>query len=98
MIAVSAFVAGRRNIGDALRFDGLNGLRDHAILEERLIKIADVVDDHLGAGIGKRKDAVGEVLLAIESGVEGEARAGRDVVDDLQHRPAFVGAARSKIA
>ena len=96
LIAVAAFIAGRRDVGDAFRFHGLNRLRHHAVLEERLVEIADVVDDHLGAGGGERENAVGKVLLAVEGGIEGEAGAGGDVVDDLHHRAALVGAARTK--
>ena len=51
----------------------------------------------LAAGGGEREDAVGKVLFAVERGIECEAGAGGDVVDDLHHRAALVGAARSEV-
>src|SRR5262249_2562023 len=63
-----------------------------AVLEERLVEGADVVDDHRGAGVGQVPDALGEGRLAAGRGGEREPGAGGDVVDDLQHRPALVAA------
>ena len=74
LIAVAGVIAGRGDVGDAFRFDGLNRLRDHAVLEERLVEIARVVADHFAAGGGEREDAVGKILLAVEGGVKREAR------------------------
>ncbi len=72
-------------------------MRDHAVLKKRLVEIGDVVDDDFAAGGGEREDAVGKVLLAVESSIEGEIGAWRDVVDDLHHRAALVGAARGQV-
>ncbi len=44
-----------------------------------------------------REDAVGEVLVAVEGGVEGEIGARGDVIDDLHHCAPLVGAARSEV-
>ena len=93
-----AVVAGGAEIGDALGGDGVDRLGDEAVLEERLVEIADVVDDDLGLGrVGQGLDVVGEAELAAVGGGECQAGAGSDVVDVLQHRPAFVGAARRAV-
>ena len=97
LIAIAGVVARRRDVGDAFRLHGLNRLRDHAVLEERLVEIAHVVNNDFAAGGGQRKDAVGEVLLAVESRIEGQAGTRGDVVDDLHHRAPLVGAARSEV-
>ncbi len=97
MITVVGVVAGGGKEDDSFRLHGLDRLRHDAVLEERLVEIGDVVADHFAARIRERDDAVGEVLLAVEGGVEGQARAGRDIVDHLQHRPAFVGAAGGEV-
>ena len=43
LIAVAGVIAGRRDVGDAFRLHGLNRLRDHAVLKERLVEIAHIV-------------------------------------------------------
>ena len=55
LIAVAGFIAGRGDIGDAFGLDGLNRLRDDAVLKERLVEIAHVVDDDFAAGRGQAR-------------------------------------------
>ena len=92
-------VAGRREVRDAVRHGGVDRLRDHAVLEERLGQEADVVDDDVGALAAERLRGepghrVGEALLAgvPEGRAERQRGARRHVVDDLEHRRALVAA------
>ncbi len=87
-------VARRAEIGDARGGDLVDRLGDRAFLVGQLGQVADVVDDHLGAGVGQFDDVVGEGRLAALGRVEHDRRTRRDVVDDLGHGPAFVRAAR----
>ena len=48
--AVGTFVAGRAEVGDAVCSDRVNALRDQAVLEHRLVGVADVVDNDLRSG------------------------------------------------
>ena len=97
LVGIARIVACRGDISHALCFNGLDGLRNNAILEERLVKIRHVIANDFAAGIRQRQNAVGKILFAVSSGVEGETRSGRNVVDDLHHRAAFVRAAGRKI-
>ena len=83
-------VAGGGEIGDSLGLHAIDGLGNYSVLEERLVEINDVVGDHLGTGGRQLADAVGKVSLAVLRGIEGETRARRNVVNDLQHRPPLV--------
>ena len=78
-------------------FDLLDGIRDHAGLEERLVLVGKIVTDDVAAGVGQRDDAIGEFLLADVGGVEGEVGGRGDVVHDLHHRATFVVAARGEV-
>src|SRR5205085_12600082 len=66
----------------------VDGLRDDAILIEGLGGVADVVDDDLGLRLVRQApDALGEEGLTggqVDGGVEGQARAGSDVVNVLE--------------
>ena len=97
LIGVAGIVGGRRNVGDALCLDSLDGLRDDTVLEHRLVEVTHVVADHFAAGGRECENAVGEILLADVGGVERETRARRDLVHDLHHRAALVAAARREV-
>ena len=96
-------VAGGREVRNARSRHLVHRLRHDPVLEERLGRIDDVVHDDVGREAGQRvrrvletserADVVGEVDLAAVGGCETEACAGRDVMDDLQHRPPLVGPA-----
>src|SRR5262245_65301538 len=60
-------------------------------MERRLGEIDDVIDDNVAARGAQGADVVGETLDAVEGGGEEELRAGRHVVDDLEHRRALAG-------
>ena len=91
-IEIVGNVAGRGEVVDALADHRLHRLLHCAtILEERFVKIGEVVDDDLTAGIRKRLDARGEIRLAIVAGVEIDLRAWSDLVDEFCHGSAFVG-------
>ena len=95
---IAAVVAGGGEVSDALGFHLVDGLGDDAVLEHRLGEVDDVVDDHLRAGlVGQLDDAVGEVGLAAEGGVEGLTGPRRDVADQLHHGAALVGAGTSAV-
>jgi len=88
-------VVGReRQVDAAVGHDLVDRLVDDPVLIGRLGEVGEIVEDDPRACGGKREDVVREVRLAAESGREGERGAGSDVVDDLQHRPAFVGVGR----
>ena len=96
-------IAGRGEVRHAFRGDLIDRLRNDAVLEERFGQIDDVVDDHvrLEARHGVRRvreagecaNVVCEAEFAAVRRRESEARFRRDVVNDLQHGAAFVGAA-----
>jgi hypothetical protein len=89
-------VAGRGQVGNAFRGDFVDRRGHRAVLEERLFKPGDVVDDHVGARAprgdraGEAFDVLGEGFFAFEGGGEGEVCVRREVVEDLQHRPPLV--------
>src|SRR5262245_27368875 len=58
-------------------------------MEWRLVVIDDVINDDVATRCAQSADAIGKTLNAIEGGGEEELRAGRQVVDDLQHRRAL---------
>ena len=91
LICERAVIAGGGKVGHTLRPHGIDGLRDDSVLEERFVKVAHVVANDGGPGVGERTDAGGEVRFAVVRRAERERCAGGDVVHDLQHRTAFVG-------
>src|SRR5262249_2063154 len=96
LVGVGAEVAGEGGVGNAAGGHGVDRLGDHAVLEKRFLEVKDVVGDELGVAlgrIGKVLDALREGILAEKSRGEGDARAGRQMVYDLRHRPSLVGAA-----
>src|SRR5438477_9855470 len=78
LVGVACVVAGRGDICHALSFNGLNGLCDDAVLEKWLIEIANIIADDLAAGGGERKNAIGEILLALVGGIESHTGARSD--------------------
>ena len=94
-----AVVAGGGEIGDALRRNGVDRLGDQAVLKKGLIRITDIVVDHLRAGGCELGDAGREVRLGVDGRIEGQARARGNGVDDLKNRASFVrrrGVARGR--
>ena len=89
-VGLPRVVAGRGEIRHAALRHLLDRMGDDAVLEHGLGEIDDVVDDHVRAVVGELHDAVREVRLALERGVERLLRTRRDVVDDLHHRAALV--------
>jgi len=94
LVAVMPVVGRERQVDAAVGHDLVDRLVDDPVLIGRLGEVGEIVEDDPRACGGKREDVVREVRLAAESGREGERGAGSDVVDDLQHRPAFVGVGR----
>ena len=92
MIANGVTIARRSEVDDAFLLDRLDSIADDTRLVERFSEIADVVADHAAAGVGERKNAGGEILLADKGGVEVETGARGDVVHDLHHRAPLVRA------
>ncbi|MBK7472499.1 MAG: hypothetical protein IPI73_19640 [Betaproteobacteria bacterium] len=91
-----AAVGGRGKVRDAGGGDGVDGLGDDPVLERRLVEEADVVDDD-GAPSLRRIGQVEDVLRETrprDNGGEAQPRAGRQIVQDFEHRRAFVAAAR----
>ena len=86
-------IAGRRVVGHAGLDRRPDRLSNHAVLEERLVEQADVIDDHLRAGVAEAGDGVDEGQLVAEPFGEEEGRTGREVVDDLEHGRPLVAAA-----
>ena len=64
LIAAGVTVARRSEVDDAFLLDRLDSIADDTRLVERFSEIADVVADHAAAGVGERKNAGGEILLA----------------------------------
>src|SRR5271154_7592518 len=85
-----ALIAGRREIGNALRGDLINRLRDHAILKKWLIRVTDVIVNDFGAGRCQADYSVRKIRLAVHSRIKGQGRVGRHHVNDLQDRTSFV--------
>ena len=71
--AVGAFVAGGAEVGHAVGRDGVDRLRDHAVLKHRLVEVADVVDDDVRAGFLQGLDVVGQCSTSLMIG-RGELR------------------------
>src|ERR1700761_7209739 len=84
-------VAGGGEVGDALTCDRVDGLGYQAILEERLVRVAHIVVNDLGAGVRERGNTVCEVSFTVDGRVEGQAGTRCDGVNDLQNRPTFIG-------
>ena len=61
-VTLVPLIAGRGGIEDALPRHLVHGLGDKAVVEERRVGVADVVDDNLGAGARQLLDAAGEIL------------------------------------
>ncbi len=100
---IRVVVAGGREVRDPAIPDHIVDRRaDDAGLERGLLEILDVIDDDLRATAGhapggglvlrqrQRFDALREVGLPAERGVERNVRTGGHVVDDLRHAAAFV--------
>jgi hypothetical protein len=69
-------------------------LSDDAIVEHRRIEIAHIIDDDFSfCGICQGLNAIREIRGAEKSCVEGERGTRRNVMDNFQHRSAFVRAA-----
>ena len=73
-------VAGGGEVVGSLGGDLVDGVREHGVGEERLLEVADVVDDDVGAAlallVSQRADVVGEVEQAAESRREAELAPG----------------------
>ena len=54
------------------------------MLKHRLGEVDDIVDDDVGYRRRQIENSLGEVGQAVERRVEGEAGAGRDVMDELR--------------
>src|SRR5215813_15560287 len=67
-------------------------------MERRLSEVDDVIYDNIAARSAQSADVVGEALNAVEGGGEKELRAGRHVVDDLEHRRALAGAGHAALS
>ncbi len=87
-----ALVAGRGEVERSRCGHGVDGLRDDAVLEDRLVEVEDVVDDDVAVvrRVAERLDVRREARFADVRRREEELRVGRDVVDDLEHRAALV--------
>src|SRR5262249_8834969 len=90
LVGVLPVVAGRGKVDDAFACNGIDCLRHDAVLEKRLVEVADIVDYDGRAGVGECDDAVGEGGLPVDGGGKGGGRTRGDVVNDLHHGPAFV--------
>src|SRR5262249_15927682 len=98
IIGLCVDVAGGRKIRDAvIGHDVVDRQGDDAGLEEGLVEVGEVVSDDLGAGVGQILNVGGETGFGDVPGSEGEARAWCDVVDDLEHRAALVGAEAAQV-
>jgi hypothetical protein len=91
LIGLPRLVTGRGEERRAAGRHPIHGLCHDPVLEHRLGQVDHVIDDDLGAGRLQLPDPFREVGLAPFRGVEGERRARRDIVHDLQHGPALVG-------
>ena len=95
--SIEVVVAGGGEVGDPFGDDFVDRDRDRAVLEEGLFEVADVVDDH------RRAPAAASALMLSAKAVsplkavaKAIAAPGREVVDDLGHRPALVGRLRRR--
>src|SRR5579883_2205507 len=86
-----ALVSSGRKEGNALRSCVLDRSVDcAAVLKEGFVKINGIVDDDLAACVDERRDVVGEGGVGAVGRREEELGSGRDTVQDLRDRPAFV--------
>src|SRR5262249_23915757 len=87
-----AVIAGGAGIEDAVGRRLVHRFGDDPVIEKGRIEEADVIEDNASAGgIGEGGNARGEDLGRGQTGVEGQAGAGRQVVNDFEHGAAFVG-------
>src|SRR5215472_3542626 len=93
-VIATVVVAGGGEIGDPVGLDLVDRQSDDAVGEERLLRVADVIVNHVGfalaLGVSELQDVGGKLHLTREGGGEAELRVRRDVVNDLQKRPAFI--------
>ena len=92
LVGVVGLVARGREVRDAPAHHDVDGLGDHAVLEERLAEVEHVVDDDVRPRVGEVDDALRERGLPSERRVEREGGPRRDVVGQLHHGPALVAA------
>jgi len=92
LIRKKTFIAGSRQIGDALAFDLVYRLGDDPILEEGLGIIDDIVRNDITAGISQLDDALGKISLTVVGCMESQLSAGRHIMDDLGHGPSLIRA------
>ena len=89
----AGLVAGGGVVRDPGADGGLDGGGQRPVLEERLIEEAEIVDDDVRACRGEAAHRIFEGQLAVAAAREEEARARRQVVDDLEERRALVATA-----
>src|SRR3981081_1502777 len=103
-ISVVALISGGRTVnrrmtrqGSAESY-GINCLGQEPIGENRIVGIADVIDDDVAVGLRPQSNnIISEVDLANERGSKGEIAMWRQVVNDLAHRSPLVGATESPV-
>src|SRR5262245_33680487 len=95
-VIAAVVVASGGEIGDSVGLDLVDRQSDCAVGEERLLRVADIIVDHVGfalaLGVCELEDIGGKLHLTREGSGEAELRVRRDVVNDLQKRPAFISA------
>ncbi len=84
-----SFVARSRHVDLAACREITGGLRDHPVLEFRLIEEGEVIYDNPSASSCKRIDPVNHIRAG-DRPVEGERRPRREIVHDLEHRRSLV--------
>jgi len=98
LISLVLEVARRRKIADVVvGDDAVNGLGNRAFLIKGFVKVKNVVGDDLRIALRRIRqvlDVLGEAELAVIRRGKIQCRSGRDVMDDLQHGPALIRAAR----
>jgi hypothetical protein len=93
-VGLVPFVARGGEVEDAGGRDRVDRLRHDSVLEGRLVEVDDVVDDDVAPIGGQVEDVLREARLADARRRVAERRAGSEVMDDLEHRRAFVAGAR----
>ena len=89
VVALVPRVGGGRKIEGTRGGHGVHCLCKRAILEGRLIEIADVIHDDVAAGRAQIENVLRKTRDAIERRGEEKLRPGRQVRDDLEHGRSF---------
>ena len=89
-----AVVAARREEVTAIGDRRVDPLRDDVVLEGRLQRVADIVDDDVRTGFAERLDVLRHLRLSTKTSGEVQLSSWSYIMDDLEQRRPLVTSAR----